>query len=50
MSEEPLRLIPLPGLTLLDGTQAMVCEGDSCELPPHFEAHVVTQRLDDDRV
>lgn len=41
---------PLPVLQTLGDDDAEYCEGEFCVIPPHHDAHIVTKRLDSDRV
>lgn len=41
---------PLTVLQPLGDASAEACEGDFCVIPPHHETHIVTARLDSDRV
>ena len=49
MSEPTSAVTPAP-FEMLGDPNAVVCEGDFCELPDHREYGIVSRRLDDDKV
>lgn len=49
MTDAPVHEVVSP-LQIVGSADAAVCEGDSCEIPQHFEQAVVNRRLDSDEV